>query len=78
MQIVAATIVRGTAQLGLEVEFRGEGGENVAIQLKSEEISSLSDEEVISRAKEMLAQVIASESNESDGSNAGPLAISLN
>jgi len=68
MQITAATIVRGTAQPGLEVEFRGEGGENVSIHLKGEEVSSLTDEEVIGRAKEMLAKVITAEGDpDSDG-----------
>ena len=60
MQIIAATIVRGTTQPGVEVEFRGEGGENVSIHLKDQDVSSLTDEEVIVRAKEMLAQVITS------------------
>ena len=66
MQIIAATIVRGTARPGLEVEFRGEGGENISIHLKGEEVASLSDEEVIGRAKDMLSQVIASDSKASD------------
>ena len=64
MQIISATIVRGTAQPGLQVEFRGEGGENISIHLKGEEVASLSDEDVIGRAKETLAGVIASESGE--------------
>ena len=57
MQIIGANIVRGSAQPGLEVEFRGEGGESVSIHLKGDDISSLSDAEVISRAKEMLIDV---------------------
>ena len=66
MQIIGATIVRGTAQPGLEVEFRGEGGENVSIHLKGEHVASLSDADVIRRAKDVLAGVIASESVEAN------------
>jgi hypothetical protein len=64
MQIVSANIVRGSAQPGLEVVFRGEGGESVSIHLKGEDVSSLSDAEVIARAKEMLIDLAAGESGQ--------------
>jgi hypothetical protein len=64
MQIIGTNIVRGTANPGLEVEFRGEGGESVTIQLKGDGIADLSDEEAISRAKEVLTEVIRSESGD--------------
>lgn len=64
MQIISANIVRGSAQPGLEVEFRGEGGESVSIHLKGKDVSSLSDAEVIARAKEMLIDVAGSGSGQ--------------
>lgn len=61
MHIIGASIVRGASQPGLEVEFRGEGGESVSIHLKGDDVSRLSDAEVIARAKEMLIEVVTSD-----------------
>jgi hypothetical protein len=68
MQIISAKIVRGIAQPGVEVEFRGEGGESVSIHLKQDALVYLTDNEIIAQAKEKLADVVAAEqSNASTG-----------
>jgi hypothetical protein len=59
MRIITKSIVRGTAQPGVEVEFRGEDGERVSLQIKSDDVASLDDEQVYLRAKQMLTQIIA-------------------
>jgi hypothetical protein len=59
MQVVNASITRGTAQTGVEVTFLGEGSDVVAIHLKDENLASLSDDEVYTRAKQVLTQIVA-------------------
>jgi len=59
MKVVNASIVRGTAQPGVEVTFAGEGSDSVAVQLRSDSLAAMNDTEVYLRAKQVLAQIVA-------------------
>lgn len=59
MKVISASIVRGTAQPGVEVTFRGEGSDNVAIHLKDENAASMSDSQIYLHTKQLLTQIMA-------------------
>jgi hypothetical protein len=61
MKVTTASIVRGTTQPGVEVEFRGEGVENVLIHLRNDDISSMRDDDIFLHVKQLLTQVVAFE-----------------
>lgn len=59
MKVVNASIVRATAQPGVEVTFRGEGLDNVVLHLKDENIASKADADIYFHAKQIITQIAA-------------------
>lgn len=69
LKVISASIVRGTAQPGVEVTFRGEGSDNVAIHLKDENVGSMSDSQIYLHAKQLLTQIMAFTPDDGTASN---------
>lgn len=57
MQIIDTRVVRGPNQPSITVEFLGEGGESVEVNMRDEALSSLSEAELVERARALMVQI---------------------
>ncbi|APO76060.1 hypothetical protein AM571_CH03266 [Rhizobium etli 8C-3] len=70
MQVVGTQVMPvGGGKAGFVVEFVGDGGEVVSVQLKNDAERSLNRQNAIEKAKELLSQIASSKNPEGETMN---------
>ena len=77
MRIVGTQVIpAGGGKAGFTVEFVGDGGEVVSVQLQNDAERSLNRQNALEKAKELMSQIISSDTPEGGTMAAGPSARS--
>lgn len=73
MQVVGTQVTPiGGGKAGFTVEFVGDGGEIVSVQLKNDAERSLNRQNAIEKAKELMSQIASSKALEGETSSKAP------